>query len=78
MISSDLNDCAVMDITPQGNGQHLIFLKRRVDNAPVASGYLGTRSEEVDERDEASGYISATSSLISTWRLLKYDDGLLI
>lgn len=67
MISSDLNDCAVMDIIPKGNGEHTIYLKRRVDNAPVSSGYLGTRSEAVDERNEVSGYLSATSTLISTW-----------
>ena len=78
MISTDMNDCAVMDITPQYNGEHLIFLKKRVDDAPVGSGYLGTRSESVDKRNEKSGYLSATNSLISTWKLLEYDDGFLI
>jgi hypothetical protein len=53
-------------------------LKRRVDNAAVSSGYLGTRSEDVDKRNDLSGYCSATSSQISTWNLIQYDDGFLI
>lgn len=78
MISTNLNDCAVMDITPLGNGYHSIFLKRRVDDTAVSSGYLGTRSEAVDNRNELSGYCSGTSAQISTWKLILYDDGFLI
>ena len=78
MISTDINDCAVMDITPQGNGQHMIYLKTRVDDQVVPSGYLGCRGESVDERDSFSGYLSATGSQISSWRLIEYDDGFLI
>ena len=78
MISTDMNDCAVMDLTPQGNGQYAIFLKRRVDNVPVTSGYLGTRGEAVDQRNEISGYTSATSEQVSSWKLIDYDDGYLI
>ena len=78
MVSTDMNDCAVMDITPQGNGAHLLFIKRRVDNAAVPSGYIGTRAESTDYRSEVSGYMSATPSLVSTWSLIEYDDGFLI
>ena len=78
MISTDINDCAVMDITPQGNGAHLLFIKKRVDDAAVPSGYIGTRGETADMRNDLSGYLSATPSLISTWNLIEYDDGFLI
>jgi len=56
----------------------MIYLKTRVDDQVVPSGYLGCRGENVDERDSLSGYLSATGSQISSWRLIEYDDGFLI
>ena len=46
VISTDLNDCAVMDII-QGDpnlGTYFLYFKRRVDNTPIVAGYLSTRA----------------------------------
>ena len=78
IVTSDLNDCAVMDLIPLGNAEYSVYLKRRVDEAAVATGFLGSRSEEIDERNHHSAYCSATSEEISRWSFIWYDDGYLI
>jgi len=50
IISSDLNDCAVMDIVTADSysGTVYIYMKRRVDNTPIGVGYLSTRGDTYD------------------------------
>ena len=82
-ITSDINDCAVMDIIYQGGNLdgadiYTLYFKRRVDYQAVAPGYLSSRSEEIDERSSQSAYLSATTEQVSTWAMRPYDDGFLI
>ena len=53
--------CAVMNITPIGDGEHHIEVLRREDDSSTTSpdfgsyaGYLGTRSKAKDERSGSS------------------------
>ena len=45
IISSDLNDCAVMDLVPASGDSVYIYLKRRVDNQAIGVGYLSVRAD---------------------------------
>jgi hypothetical protein len=45
---------------------------------PPPGLFLGTRSEDIDNRSSESGYLSWTSQDISRWKLIPYDDGYLI
>ena len=78
MVSNDIPSCAVMDLVPLGNEEYSIFIKRRVDSTETTLGFLGTRNEDIDNRNHQSGYLSATSEEISRWKLIAYDDGYLI
>lgn len=78
MISNDIPSCAVMDIDQVGDQEYSIFLKGRVDGDVWFPGFLGTNSQDIDNRNHHSGYLSATKYEISTWKLIEYDDGYLI
>lgn len=78
IVSSDLNDCAVMDFIPASSDTVYIYMKRRVDNGPVGVGYLSTRADTYDQKDSETAYLSVTPERISKWKMITYDDGLLI
>merc|ERR1712086_843507 len=55
--------------------EYYILMKGRMDGVPIIPGYLGTRGEDLDYRNEKSYYLSATPEKVSTFKLVDHADG---
>ena len=73
------SDCAVASLTLEDSQQGLysIYLHSREDGVYFNAGYLGTRNQAIDDRNGTlnAGYLSATPSIMSLWKIEEQDGG---